>query len=157
MNRQRRFLTFALLTLSLAAFKQAASAQTAQITGLITDANLAAVAGAEVTLTSVDTGVARKTVTNAGGYYSIPFAPPGNYRLNVLANSFKPVNRDGVSLNVDQVARLDFRLEIGVINEGVNITGDGPQLEREPSASGQCNENKNIAKRPANARNKQQP
>ncbi|MGH9845455.1 MAG: carboxypeptidase regulatory-like domain-containing protein [Blastocatellia bacterium] len=82
MNRQQRFLTFALLTLSLLAFKQSASAQTAQVTGIITDANSAVIAGAEVTLTKVDTGVARKAVTNADGYYSIPFAPPGNYRLN---------------------------------------------------------------------------
>lgn len=153
MNRQRRFLTFALLTLSLPAFMQAASAQTAQVTGLIMDANSAAIAGAEVTLTNVDTGVARKTVTNAGGYYSIPFAPPGNYRLNVLAKSFKPVTRDGVSLNVDQVARLDFRLEIGVINEGVNITGNGPLLERETSAVGQFIENKTIVTLPLNGRN----
>jgi hypothetical protein len=150
MNRQRRFLAFALLTLSLPAFKQAASAQTAQVTGLITDANSAAIAGAEVTLTNVDTGVARKTVTNADGYYNIPFAPPGNYRLSVLAGSFKPVTRDGVSLNVDQVARLDIRLEVGVINESVNITRNGPLLERETSAIGQFFENKTIVTLPLN-------
>ena len=122
MNRQQRFLTFALLALSLLTFKQTASAQTAQVTGIITDANSAVIAGAQVTLTNVDTGVARKAVTNADGYYNIPFAPPGNYRLNVLASSFKPVTRDGVSINVDQVARIDFTLEIGALNESVNIT-----------------------------------
>ena len=153
MNRQRRFLTFVLLTLSLLAFKQAASAQTAQVTGIITDANSAVIAGAEVTLTNVDTGVARKTVTNAGGYYSIPFVPPGNYRVNVLAKSFKPVTRDGVSINVDQVARIDFRLEIGAINEGVNITSNGALLERETSAIGQVIENKTIVTLPLNGRN----
>ncbi|NOT59194.1 MAG: carboxypeptidase regulatory-like domain-containing protein, partial [Acidobacteria bacterium] len=153
MNRQRCFLALVFLTLSLSAFKQAACAQTAQITGLITDANAAVVAGAEVTLTNADTGVARKTVTNAGGYYHIPFASPGNYRLNVFAKSFKPVTREGVSLNVDQVARLDFRLEIGVLNEGVNITGNGSLLERETSALGQFIENKTIVTLPLNGRN----
>jgi len=153
MNRQRRFLTFVLLALSLLTFKQTASAQTAQVTGIITDANSAVIAGARVTLTNVDTGVARKAVTNANGYYNIPFAPPGNYRLNVLASSFKPVTRDGVSINVDQVARLDFRLEIGPVSESVNITSNGPPLERETSAIGQVIENKTVVTLPLNGRN----
>src|SRR5215475_12433878 len=113
MNRQRRFLTFVLLTFSLLAFKQAAAAQTAQVTGIITDANAAVVAGAQVTLTNVDTGAARKVATNADGYYSIPFVPPGNYRFEVIARSFKTVTRDSVRINVDQAARIDFTLEAG--------------------------------------------
>jgi hypothetical protein len=153
MNRQRRFLTLILLTLSLLAFKQAASAQTAQVTGIITDANSAVIAGAQVTLTNLDTGVARKAVTNADGYYSIPFVPPGNYRLQVLASSFKPVARDGVQINVDQVARIDFRLEIGALNESVKITSRGPLLERETPAIGQVIENKTILTLPLNGRN----
>jgi hypothetical protein len=153
MNRQRRFLTFALLALSLLAFKQTASAQIAQVTGIITDANSAVIAGARVTFTNVDTGVARKAVTNADGYYSIPFAPPGNYRLNVLASSFRPVTRESVSINVDQAARIDFRLEPGALNESVNISGNGPLLERETSAIGQVIENKTIVTLPLNGRN----
>src|SRR5262245_50658596 len=133
MNRQRYFFTFALLTLLLLAFRQGASAQTAQVTGIVTDANSAAVAGAEVMLTNVDTGVARMAVTNADGYYNIPFAPPGNYRLNVVAKSFKTVTREGVNINVDQSARIDFTLESGEIKESVNITSSGPPLERETS------------------------
>ena len=78
MTRQRGLLTSVLLTLSLLAFKQAASAQTAQVTGIITDSNSAVIAGAQVTLTNVDTSAARKVVTNADGYYSIPFLPPAN-------------------------------------------------------------------------------
>jgi len=153
MNRQRRFLTFALLTLSLLAFKQAASAQTAQVTGIITDANSAVIAGAQVTLTNLGTDVARKAVTNADGYYSIPFVPPGNYRLSVIASSFKPVTLDSVSINVDQVARIDFTLEIGAVNESVNITSQGPLLERETSVIGQVIENKTIVTLPLNGRN----
>ena len=153
MNRQRRVLTFVLLALSLLIFKQTASAQTAQVTGIITDANSAVITGAQVKLTNIDTGVARKAVTNADGYYSIPFAPPGNYRLNVLASSFKPVTRDAVIINVDQVARIDFTLEIGALSESVNISSNGPLLERDTSAIGQVIENKTIVTLPLNGRN----
>ncbi|MEP6819912.1 MAG: carboxypeptidase-like regulatory domain-containing protein [bacterium] len=88
MNRQRRFITFILLAVSLLIFKQAASAQTAQVTGTVTDPRSAVIAGAQVTLTNVDTGVARKAATNGDGYYSIPFVPPGNYRFDVLAPNY---------------------------------------------------------------------
>ena len=104
MNRQRCFLTSVLLILSLLAFKQAASAQTAQVTGIITDANSAVITGAQLTLINVETSVARKAVTNADGYYSIPFVPPGNYQLHVLASGFKPVTRSNLGLNVDEAA-----------------------------------------------------
>ena len=77
MNRQRHFLTFALLTLSLLTFKQAASAQTAQVTGIVTDANSAVIAGAQVTLTNLGTNVAPPAVTNADGCYSFFFRAAG--------------------------------------------------------------------------------
>src|SRR5262249_41215620 len=144
---------FVFLTLSLLTFERAASAQTAQLTGIVTDANAAAIAGAEVTLTSVDTGGARKAVTNASGAYSIPFVPPGIYRLNVAAKSFKPVVRDNININVDQAARFDFTLEAGEVKESVNITSSGPLLERETAAVGQVIENKTIVTLPLNGRN----
>ncbi len=139
-----------LLILSLLAFKLAASAQPAQVTGIITDANSALIPGAQLTLTNVDTTVTRKAVTNADGYYSIPFVPSGNYQLNVLASCFKPVTRNSLSIYVDQSARIDFTQEIGAINESVNITGNGSRLERETSAIGQVFENKIIVTLPLN-------
>src|SRR5258705_923675 len=153
MNRQRSFLTSALLIWSLLPFKQAASAQTAQVTGIITDANSAVIAGVQLRLTIVDTSVARKAVTTSDGYYSIPFVPRGNYQLNVLADGFKPVTRNNLSINVDQASRNDFTLEIGVINESVITTGGGPPLERQNSSIGHVIENKSIVTLPLNGRN----
>ncbi|HKZ81048.1 MAG TPA: carboxypeptidase-like regulatory domain-containing protein [Pyrinomonadaceae bacterium] len=153
MNRQRSFLTSVLLILLLPAFRQAASAQTAKVSGIITDANSAVIAGAQVMLTNVDTSVVREAMTNADGYYSIPFVPSGNYQLNVLASGFKPVSRDNLSINVDQSARIDFTLEIGPINESVTISGNGPLLDRESSSIGQVIENKTIVTLPLNSRN----
>ena len=70
MNTRRCFLTAVLPILLLLAFRSVAFAQNAQLTGIITDGNSALIAGAQITLTNVDTSVTRKAVTNADGYYS---------------------------------------------------------------------------------------
>jgi hypothetical protein len=76
-------------------------------------------------------------VTNAAGYYNIPFVLPGHYQLHVLASGFKPVTRNNLSINVNEFARIDLPLEIGALNENVNITANGPLLERDTSSIGQ--------------------
>ena len=151
--RQRRFLRSLVLILCLLVFEQAASAQTAQLTGIITDINSAVIAGAQVTLTNLDTGLARKAVTNADGHYSLPFVPPGNYRLHLFSSGFKSVTREKVRINVDQAVRIDFTLEIGALTEIINITGNGPPLELETSSIGHVIENKTIVTLPLNGRN----
>jgi hypothetical protein len=152
MNTRRSFLTAVLPIFLLLCLKSEAVAQNAQLTGIITDSNSALVEGAQITLTNVNTSVTRKVVTNADGYYSIAFVPPGNYQLNVLADGFKPVTRNNLSINVDQAARIDFTLELGTITESVNITGIEPPLERETSSIGQVIENKLIVTLPLNGR-----
>ena len=151
--RQRRLLTLLVVILCLLALKQAAFAQTAQLSGIITDTNSAVIAGSHVTLTNLDTGVARKALTNTEGYYSLPFVPPGNYRLHVLSSGFRPVTHDSVRINVDHALRIDFTLEIGELTETVNISENEPLLERETSSIGQVIENKTIVTLPLNGRN----
>lgn len=153
MNNQRFLLRAGLLILSLLAFKPEADAQNAQLSGIISDENSALIVGARLTLSNVDTSVTRRAVTNKDGYYSIPFVPPGNYQLNVLADGFRPVTRNNLSINVDQAARIDFTLEIGAQNESVNIAVTEPPLERETSSIGQVIENKAIVTLPLNGRN----
>ena len=122
MNTQRCFLTTGRLILLLLTFAAEALAQNAQITGLITDSNSALIAGARLTLTNVDNSLTRRAVTNRVGHYSIPFVPPGNYQLHVLADGFKPMTRNDLTINVDQAARIDLTLEPGALTESVNIT-----------------------------------
>jgi Carboxypeptidase regulatory-like domain len=151
--RQPRFLTLLVLLLCLLGVKQFASAQTAQLTGIITDTNSAVIAGASITLTNLRTTVARKAVTNTNGHYSIPFVPPGLYQSHAFSSGFKSVTREGVRINVDQAARIDFRLEVGDVTETVNVSGDEPPIERESTSIGQVIENKTIVTLPLNGRN----
>jgi len=153
LNTQRYFLTAGLLIFFLLAFTPEALAQNAQLTGIITDEKSALMVGAQLTLTNVDTNVIRKAVTNNDGYYSFSFVPPGSYQLRVFADGFRLVTRNNLSIDVDQAARIDLTLEIGTLNESINVTTSEPPLERETSSIGQVIENKTIVTLPLNGRN----
>ena len=55
-------------------------AQTAQITGRVTDASGAVAPGAAITVRNVGTGIDRRVTTNVDGYYAVPLLSPGQYR-----------------------------------------------------------------------------
>ncbi len=145
-----RVLLLAMLVLTLGQF---AFGQTAQVTGRISDSSGAVVSGAQVTVTNQATGLSRDSVTNGEGYFTIPLLPPGDYRLTVKKDGFKPVVRPDVALNVEQVARLDFTLEAGAVSETVTIKSDAPLMNTETSSVGQVVDNKTVVTLPLNGRN----
>ena len=109
----------------LAALALAASAQitSATITGTITDPSGSNVPGAKVTVRNVDTGLTRTAETNEEGIYRIEFLPVGNYRIEVTATSgFKKAYRDGITLQVSDVLSMNMALEVGTVNEEVNVS-----------------------------------
>lgn len=124
-----------------------------QLTGTVTDSSGAVVAGAEVTVSGVATGSERKVATNELGYYTVPLLPPGEYRVTVQKEGFHQVTREGVRLEVNQTARLDFTLEVGAVTETVNVVGAAPLLDSDTSAIGQVIESKAIQDLPLNGRN----
>ena len=65
--------------------------------GLISDQQGAAVPGASITATNTATNVVTTTKADVTGNYSIPFLPPGPYRVSVEATGFSTsVNPDVV-------------------------------------------------------------
>ena len=134
-------------------FPLTAHAQTAQVTGRISDAVDAVVPGAQITLTNQANGFKRETVANSEGVYTIPLLQPGTYEITIRKDGFKPIQQSNIVLNVEQSARLDFTLQAGALTETVTITSAAPVLERETSSIGQVIENKTIVTLPLNGRN----
>ena len=140
------------LSAALLVFVATALAQTAQVTGRISDAGGAVVPDAQITLTNQATGLKRETVTNEEGI-TLAAAATRELRDHMRKDGFKPVIQSGITLQVEQVARLDFKLEAGTVTETVTITSAAPSLERETSSVGQVIENKTIVTLPLNGRN----
>lgn len=126
--------------------------QTAQITGRITDATDRVVPGSVLTLTNVDTGLEKTATSNEQGYYTLPLLSPGHYTLVVRKEGFQSINRPGITLEVGQVARIDFPLQVGGVAESVTVSASAPLLTSESAAVGQVIGNKKILDLPLNGR-----
>ena len=125
----------------------------AEITGNVSDPTSAIVGGATVAAINVATGQSREAVTNASGNYTIPFLVPGIYDLTVGHEGFKTASREGIELQLGDVARVDFELEVGTVTEVVEVTGAPPMLNSENAVVGTVIENRRIVELPLNGRN----
>jgi hypothetical protein len=96
-------------------------AQNAELSGLITDPGGLAVPGGRVVVQSADTGATRTVSSNQQGEYSVPALLPGPYNITIEANGFKTVHQNGVAVEVDQRARLDFALTVGSTMETITV------------------------------------
>lgn len=119
-----------------------------QITGQVTEASGAAVANAKVQVTNRATGVALSAVTDANGDYKALYLSPGSYTVVVEATGFKKVVRDNIEIRVGDKVSLDLALEVGAVQEVVNITAETPLLEASSASAGQVIDQRRIAELP---------
>jgi len=125
---------------------------TAQLTGRIADASGAVIPGAAIIVFNQDTGLKRQTESNEAGNYAVPLLPPGTYRITVEKEGFKPITRSGITLQVDQTARMDFVLEVGPLTETVEVSERAPLLSSESASLGQIVDGSKIQSIPLNGR-----
>ena len=87
----------------------------ATISGRVSDASGAAVVGAKVVVTNLETSAANRTVSSDSGDYVIPALSPGRYKLEVEASGFKKSVRDNLTLEVLARPTIDVALEAGAV------------------------------------------
>jgi len=97
----------------------------AAVTGLVTDPNGRSVPGVTVLITNLSTNVVSRTVTNDQGIYRLPSLQPGIYRMTLDKDGFKSIVKSGVELHVQDVASINFELQIGSVNETVTVEAGG--------------------------------
>ncbi len=130
-----------------------AQGPTGEIGGLVTDPTGAVVAGAKITLVHPATNTQRAVTSNTAGLYNLPALPPGIYNLKAEMQGFKTEVRNEIELQVAQVARIDFTLQVGSVTEVVEVQGGAPLIETETTSIGAVIENKRILELPLNGRN----
>jgi hypothetical protein len=138
------------LGLGIVVFGSLAIAQvgSSTITGRITDSTGAVIPRVSVSIVQIETNFQFTGVTNQDGLYRVPSLSPGTYRINYEATGFKKLVRDGIELRAGDVLAVDIVLEIGTVNESVQVTGAAPLLETETSATGALVEGDTLHKLP---------
>ena len=134
---------------SVCAWSQA----TSQIQGVINDASGAAVPGAEVKATQVETGAIR-TATSAGdGVYVLSNLAIGPYRLEVTKQGFTTYVQTGIVLQVASNQTVDIALKVGAVSEQVQVEANAALVDTQGTSVGAVIENKRILELPLNGRN----
>ncbi|MBV9301967.1 MAG: carboxypeptidase regulatory-like domain-containing protein [Acidobacteriaceae bacterium] len=110
---------------------------TASITGEVTDPSGAAVAGAKITATDTQRGTQYTGETNSNGRYTISNLPVGTYDVKVENPGFQTATVSNVTLELNQVAKLDFPMQIGNVATTVEVTSAAPALQTESTQLGQ--------------------
>src|SRR6476661_4453579 len=134
----RRSIQLIILALLICAAARPTYAQGtgASITGTLRDATGAMVPSAAVKASNIQSGRDWATVSNEVGIYNIPGLPPGQYTVAVEAAGFKRLVTNQLTLEVNQIARVDLALEVGAVADTVAITGIAPLLQTETSQVG---------------------
>ncbi|HMX30411.1 MAG TPA: carboxypeptidase-like regulatory domain-containing protein, partial [Blastocatellia bacterium] len=133
-----------------------AQTYTATVTGTVSDAQGAAVAGAKVMAVNQGTKLEYNAQTSDSGVYTIPFLPVGNYVITVEASGFKKVVSNEIKLEVNQTARINLALQVGGVSETVNVTDVAPVLQTESVTVGNVISANTTVSLPLNGRSFQQ-
>lgn len=124
-----------------------------EITGVVTDESGAVLVGATITVTNPQTNFTRSVGTNSAGNYVFPGLLPGVYKITAASAGFHTEVQNNVELQVEQTARIDFRLKIGWMAESVEVSSTAPLLSTEDATIGTVIENRRIVDLPLNGRN----
>jgi Carboxypeptidase regulatory-like domain len=117
---------------------------TASISGTVTDPSGAAVVGATVTATNVDTGITTTQQTNGQGYYSFQSLPLGKYNIDVQQVGFKAYRQTGVVLDVNDALVRDVTLQVGQVSEKIEVASDALHVETANTQMGEVIEGKEM-------------
>ena len=123
------------------------------ILGMINDPTGAAGADAQITVTNVGTSISQRTITDPTGNYVVPYLIPGVYEVSAEKEGFKKIIRAGITIQVDQKARVDLTLQLGAVTDRIEVTGEATLVKAESSEQAQVVNSQQMVGLPLNVRN----
>ncbi len=145
----RSFLLLSML--GVAAYGQ--NAGTGAIAGVVTDSSGAVINQATVKVTNNLTGETRTAVSSGRGDYTVPLLPPGTYMVEATKAGFKNTSYRAITVSVTEILTLNIQLQVGSVQETVEVTGQGEQLQTETSAAGRVADSIVVESMPLVTRN----
>lgn len=143
---------FAVFLLLVAPRIEAQASSIASVTGRVTDATGAVLAGARVTMTAVDTNTVREAVTDANGSYDFPSLPIGPYVLKVTAPGFEVYEQKGLDLNVNDALQVNVGMKVGADTQKVEVQADASMVQTQQNMVSQVMDQQRVVDLPLNGR-----
>src|SRR5215472_274425 len=123
------------------------------IVGTVTDSSGAPIADATVTITNIGTGVHQVVQTSGSGEYRVVNLVPGNYKVDVEKAGFKHLTRDNVPVAVESAVRIDAGMQVGDVNQSIEVEATAPLLQTENASLSQVVGARSVEELPLNGRN----
>ena len=147
-----RTIKAALSILLVTAGAWAQSVATSQISGTVQDQSGAAVAGADVRVTQIDTGLRRRVPSGPDGAYVITSLPSGPYEMQVSKEGFNSFVQKGIVLQVNSNPAINPVLAVGSVSSEVVVEAGATMVETQSSGIGQVIDNQRVLELPLNGR-----
>lgn len=142
-------ISFALLWCASGAWAQNISGT---IVGSLKDASGAAVPGAGVAVVNEGTNIEFKTESNSSGDFIAPGLPAGTYSVRIDAQGFRSNLAKGLILLPSRSLRQDFVLEVGTVQQAIEVNAAPPVLNTESATIGNVMQAQQITTMPLNGR-----
>ena len=130
-----------------------AQVATGDILGTVFDATGAFVPGATIRIENTGTHEVRMGVSKASGEYVFSTLQPGTYVVTVTSPSFKTYTASNVVLLASDRVRIDAKLQVGAIDEKVEVTETPTSLQTDNVTVGSTITEKTLLDAPLNGRN----
>lgn len=124
----------------------------ASVVGTVRDESGAVLPGVSVTVTNTGTGAQRTAITNERGDYVATELPVGSYSVAAELTGFRKEIRTGITLQIDQRARIDMTMRVGQVSEVLEVMADAPLVQSESAAIGNVVDNRKVTELPLNGR-----
>jgi hypothetical protein len=123
----------------------------ATLSGAVTDASGAVVAGAQISIRNTATGITTEATTDSAGYYTVPNLSAGPYEVKVSAKGFSTAVST-ITLAVGAQPTLNIPLKVGETSTTVQVTEAAPLIDLTSSTlTGQV-ESQTVLDLPLNGR-----
>ena len=119
--RSTLFLAFSLIFYSASGWPQT---QLSTVFGTVTDPTGAVIAGADITVSCINTGLKRIGYTDLKGEYHVAGLPPGRYTIRAGKENFQTQVLEGIALSSGAAIAINLSLRIGTIPQDVTVKAD---------------------------------
>lgn len=118
------------------------------LTGNVTDASGAAIPNAKVEALNIGTGISKSATTDERGAYLFNDLQPGKYKVTIAAKGFGGQIREGVTIILNTILRVDATLEVSQMSESVTVSAATVTLQTDRSDINNVIQSKQITDLP---------